>query len=63
MAGSSLSGYWGGPGWNPVPGDYDGDSKSDLAVYRASDGYWYTYLMTGNILQGYWGGPGFTPVQ
>ena len=58
------AGVWGGPGWIPVPGNYDGDRKSDLAVYR--DGYWSIYSLAKGIIldnAGVWGGPGWTPVH
>ena len=48
---------------NRTIGDYDGDGRTDVSVYRPGDGYWYTNRSsTGfNALQ--WGGlPGDTPI-
>jgi len=25
----------------PVPGDYDGDGKADLAIFRPASGHWF----------------------
>lgn len=32
---------WGLPGDQPMPGDYTGDGRADLVVWRASTGTWY----------------------
>ena len=32
---------WGISGDVPVPGDYDGDGKTDMAVWRPSLGVWF----------------------
>ncbi len=37
---------WGLSEDKPVPADYDGDGKADLAVFRPSDSVWYLYLST-----------------
>jgi hypothetical protein len=45
-----------------VPGDYDGDGKTDAAVWRPSDTNWYIQKSSGgNIAQG-WGNPNDIPV-
>mgnify|MGYP001383661479 FL=1 len=31
---------WGGAGFQPVPGDYDGDGTADFCVYHRDSGGW-----------------------
>jgi hypothetical protein len=53
-AGSQQTNYqWGGTSNNPhdwpVPGDYDGDGKTDFSIFRPTDGtWWITYSSSGS---------------
>ncbi|HMT09758.1 MAG TPA: VCBS repeat-containing protein, partial [Pyrinomonadaceae bacterium] len=39
---------WGMAGDEPVPGDYDGDGKTDFSIFRNSTGEWYVLRSSDN---------------
>src|SRR5213079_2922276 len=41
MGGGPFQIYFGATTDIPVPGDYDGDGKTDAAIFRPSTGLWY----------------------
>jgi hypothetical protein len=54
---------WGNSPALPVPGDYDGDGQTDLAVFRPSTGYWWVLQSsTGAVQATLWGNSTDVPV-
>jgi hypothetical protein len=60
---SHIEVQWGLRGDAPVPADYDGDGKTDYAVWRPNEGNWYIKRsLTNDSVVIQWGLPGDIPV-
>src|SRR6185436_20301620 len=54
---------FGGTGYAPVRGDFDGDGKTDQAVFHSASGLWYVrYSSTGATFTHGFGGAGYNTV-
>ena len=62
---TSVTYQWGLNGDIPVPSDYDGDGRTDAAVYRPASGEWYLLTSSSGFTTSatyQWGLPGDVPI-
>ena len=57
-----LLGEFGEPGDVVVPGDFDGDGATDVAVYRPSSGTWHVWHAYDAQFDTQFGDPGDVPL-
>jgi hypothetical protein len=62
--GGAFQTYLGAPGDIPVPGDYDGDGKTDAVIFRPSTGLWFGVQTGGSgiVVQTQFGQAGDIPI-
>jgi hypothetical protein len=64
VTGSNRAQQWGAPGDIPVSGDYDGDGKADMTVFRPSTALWYILdSVTGSSRSLQWGAGEDLPIS
>jgi len=63
--GSYTATAWGATGDRPLSGDYNGDGKADISVWRQNSGVWY--ILSDGASGGYiaqpWGMEGDMPIS
>jgi hypothetical protein len=59
---SYFSFVWGQAGDVPVPGDYDGDGKTDASVFRPSNSTWFLNQTTSGVVIVTFGSTGDQPL-
>jgi len=64
-SGNYTATQWGVPSDLPTPGDYDGDGKMDIAVWRPTEGIWFILPSNspGSYTATQWGIAGDVPIS